>query len=62
MRIKICKPANDDAHECRDGRTVMSHALEGAQAPSWRFEATDLPWRFRSLVERGRDRISTCAS
>lgn len=40
------------AHECRDGRTIMSHALEGAQAPSWRFEATDLPWRLRKEVAR----------
>lgn len=40
------------AHECRDGRTVMRHALDGAQAPSWRFEATDLPYRFRQDVFR----------
>lgn len=40
------------AHECRDGRTVMSHALAGARAPSWRFEATDLPYRFRKDVFR----------
>lgn len=40
------------AHECRDGRTVMRHALEGAQAPSWRFEATDLPYRFRQDIFR----------
>lgn len=40
------------AHECRDGRTVMSHALEHAQAPSWRFEATNLPYRFRKDIKR----------
>lgn len=40
------------AHVCRDGRTVMSHALEHAQAPSWRFEATNLPYRFRKDVKR----------
>lgn len=40
------------AHLCRDGRTVLRHALEGAQAPSWRFEATDLPYRFRRDVFR----------
>lgn len=40
------------AHECHDGRTVMGHALAGALAPSWRFEATDLPYRFRPDVYR----------
>lgn len=40
------------AHECRDGRTVMSHALTGAKAPRRRFEATDLPYRFRQDVFR----------
>lgn len=40
------------AHVCRDGRTVMGHALEGAQVPSWRFEATNLPFRFRKDVRR----------
>lgn len=40
------------ARELSDGRTVMGHALEGAQAPSWRFEATDLPYRFRQDIFR----------
>ena len=40
------------AHQLADGRTVMSHALEQAQAPSWRFEASDLPYRFRKDVYR----------
>lgn len=40
------------AHECHDGRTVMGHALGGAQAPSWRFEATDLPYRYRQDIFR----------
>ena len=35
------------AHECRDGRTVMAHALEGAKTPTWRFEASDLPHRLQ---------------
>ena len=35
------------AHECCDGKTVMAHALEGAKAPSWRFEASDLPHRLK---------------
>ena len=40
------------ACELADGRTVMGHVLEGAQAPSWRFEATDLPYRFRQDIFR----------
>ena len=40
------------AHECRDGRTVMAHALEGAKAPSWRFEASDLPHRLQKDAYR----------
>jgi len=40
------------AHECNDGRTVMAHALAGAKAPSWRFEASDLPYRLRKDVYR----------
>lgn len=36
------------AHECCDGKTVMAHALEGAKAPSWRFEASDLPHRLQN--------------
>ncbi|MEO1922840.1 MAG: 3'-5' exonuclease [Sphingomonadaceae bacterium] len=40
------------AHECRDGRPVMGHALEHAQAASWRFEATNLPYRFRKDIKR----------
>lgn len=40
------------AHECNDGRTVMRHALDGAQAPSWRFEATDLPYHLRNDIYR----------
>ncbi len=35
------------AHVCEDERTVMAHALEGAKAPSWRFEASDLPHRLK---------------
>ena len=46
------------AHERRDGRTVMGHALQGAQAPSWRFEATNLPFRFRKDVRRRSYRYS----
>ncbi len=40
------------AHECRDGRTVMAHALAGARSPSWRFEASDLPHRLQKDVYR----------
>ena len=40
------------AHECRDGRTVMTHALAGARSPTWRFEASDLPYRLRKEVYR----------
>lgn len=40
------------AHECRDGRTVMAHALEGAKAPSWRLEASDLPHRLQKGAYR----------
>lgn len=40
------------AHQLADGRTVMSHALEHAQTPTWRFEATNLPYRFRKDVQR----------
>ena len=40
------------AHECRDGRTVMAHALEGAKAPTWRFEASDLPHRLQKDAYR----------
>ena len=40
------------AHECRDGSTVMAHALAGARSPTWRFEASDLPYRLRKDVYR----------
>ena len=40
------------AHECRDGRTILGHALEGAKAPSWRFEASDLPHRLQKDAYR----------
>nr|WP_247710923.1 exonuclease domain-containing protein [Qipengyuania aestuarii] len=40
------------AHVCEDGRTVMAHALEGAKAPSWRFEASDLPHRLQKDAYR----------
>tara|TARA_A100001391_G_scaffold147799_1_gene105279 strand:- start:415 stop:1329 length:915 start_codon:yes stop_codon:yes gene_type:complete len=40
------------AYECRDGRTVVAHALEGAKAPSWRFEASDLPHRLQKDAYR----------
>jgi|TARA_A100001518_G_C1226702_1_gene77004 DNA polymerase-3 subunit epsilon len=40
------------AHECRDGRTVMAHALEGAKSPTWRFEASDLPHRLQKDAYR----------
>ena len=40
------------AHECRDGRTVMAHALEGAKTSSWRFEASDLPHRLQKDAYR----------
>ena len=40
------------AHECDDGRPVMSHAMENAQASSWRFEATALPFRCRKAIKR----------
>lgn len=40
------------AHQCHDERTVLAHALEGAKAPSWRFEASDLPYRLRKDVYR----------
>lgn len=40
------------AHECHDGRTVMAHALEGAKAPNWRFEASDLPHRLQKGAYR----------
>ncbi len=40
------------AHECRDGKTVVAHALEGAKAPTWRFEASDLPHRLQKDAYR----------
>ncbi|HAW37207.1 MAG TPA: hypothetical protein DCX71_14220 [Erythrobacter sp.] len=40
------------AHECCDGKTVMAHALEGAKAHSWRFEASDLPHRLQKDAYR----------
>lgn len=40
------------AHVCDDGRTVMAHALEGAKALSWRFEASDLPHRLQKDAYR----------
>tara|TARA_B100000378_G_scaffold261776_1_gene243390 strand:+ start:838 stop:1914 length:1077 start_codon:yes stop_codon:yes gene_type:complete len=40
------------AYECDDGRTVMAHALQGAKAPSWRFEASDLPHRLQKDAYR----------
>ena len=40
------------AHECRDKRMVMAHALEGAKALSWRFEASDLPHRLQKDAYR----------
>ena len=40
------------AHTCDGGHTVMAHALAGAKAPSWRFEASDLPYRLRKDVYR----------
>ena len=40
------------AHVCKDGRPVMAHALEGAKAPSWRLEASDLPHRLQKDVYR----------
>ncbi|NIJ61144.1 exonuclease domain-containing protein [Qipengyuania flava] len=46
------------AHECRDGRTVMAHALGGARSPTWRFEASDLPYRLRKDVYRRGYRFS----
>ena len=46
------------AHECRDGSTVMAHAIEGAKAPTWRFEASDLPHRLQKDAYRKRYRRS----
>lgn len=40
------------AHDCRDGRTVMAHALEGAKTSSSRFEASDLPHRLQKDAYR----------
>ena len=40
------------AHVCENGRTVMAHALEGAKAASWRFEASDLPHRLKKDAYR----------
>ena len=40
------------AHECRDGKSVMAHALDGAKAPTWRFEASDLPHRLQKDAHR----------
>ncbi|WP_197465453.1 exonuclease domain-containing protein [Erythrobacter sp. HI0063] len=46
------------AHVCGDGRTVMAHALEGAKALSWRFEASDLPHRLQKDAYRRGYRLS----
>jgi len=51
-RDDVASLVNLLAHECRDGRTVMAHALEGAKAPSWRFEASDLPHRLQKDAYR----------
>lgn len=48
----IASLVNLVAHECHDGRTVMAHALAGARSATWRFEASDLPYRLRKSVFR----------
>lgn len=47
------------SHKVADGRTVLSHAMAGARAKTWRFEATNLPWRFRNDVRRRGYRYSS---
>lgn len=51
-RDDVASLVNLLAHECRDGRTVMAHALEGAKAPTWRVEASDLPHRLQKDAYR----------
>ncbi|MEL7685496.1 3'-5' exonuclease [Citromicrobium bathyomarinum] len=46
------------SHGLDDGRTVLSHAMEGARAKTWRFEATQLPFRFKDDVKRRGYRFS----
>ena len=46
------------ACEARDGRTIMSHALESARQPSWRLEATNAPYRFSEELKRAGYRYS----
>lgn len=40
------------AHEARDGRTILDHAMESARGASWRFEATDAPYRHKDALRR----------
>lgn len=40
------------AHTGCDGRTILAHAMENAQGGSWRFEATDAPYRLKDALRR----------
>ena len=44
--------ANLLAHTACDGRTILAHAMENAQGDSWRFEATDAPYRHKDALRR----------
>ena len=46
------------SHRAEDGRTIMAHALEGAQSDAWRFEATNAPFRFKDALWRRGYRLS----
>ncbi len=40
------------AHTARDGRTILDHAMANARSDTWRFEATDAPYRFKDALRR----------
>ncbi len=40
------------AHVACDGRTILDHAIRNAQGASWRFEATDAPYRHKDALRR----------
>lgn len=44
------------AHQCRDGETVMAKTLKAMDAPAWRFEARNAPYRFKDELRQHRYR------
>lgn len=46
------------SHHLMDGKTILAHALKGAQSDAWRFEATNAPFRFKDALRRRGYRFS----